>query len=229
MEPTYPVDSDRRQGLTRVAEMTVASIPGVGSALQIAMSEGLARRLSERREKWLNQLAEKVFRLEDQIGDFAHLAANDTFVDAVTTAAQIADRTSRKEKLELLRNAAINAVMPSAPDEDLQQLFFDLIARFTPTHVRLLKLLSDPPGWFDRVGIARPSYYSAARSAIIEVGMPELNGRKDLIDRYGSGLSTTGLVNGSLNGMMTENGLWTPATTELGRQFLSFIEDPETP
>jgi hypothetical protein len=178
--------------------MGIAAVPGVGGPLQIAFQEAAGRRLTERRTRWLNDLAEKVHRLEDQIGDLEHLLDQDTFMDAVTTASQIADRTSRVGKLELLRNAVVNSVLPDAPDDDTQQLFFDMLDRFTPTHVRLLKLLSDPPGWFARHNITKPNVMMGSKSVIIESGMPELANRKDLIDRYTAALSGAGLIAQSL-------------------------------
>ncbi|MGC4864744.1 hypothetical protein ACLQ3B_04820 [Micromonospora sp. DT53] len=227
MEP-YPEDSDRMQGLAKSAEMAISFVPVAGSALQVAFNELAGRRLADRRTRWLNDLAAKVHELEEQVGDFAQLIGEDAFMDAVTTAAQIADRTSRAEKLEVLRNAVVNSVMPNAPDVDTQQLFFDMIDRFTPTHVRMLQLLSDPPGWFDRHGVPRPNSSMGPKTGIIEAGMPELAGRRDLIDRYAGSLTTAGLINQSLTGMMTENGLWAPATTPLGVEFLAFIADPES-
>lgn len=50
------------------------------------------------------------------------MISTDAFMDALTTATQIADRTSRTEKLKLLRNTVVNSVMPDAPDVDTQQL-----------------------------------------------------------------------------------------------------------
>ena len=149
-------------------------------------------------------------------------------MDALTTAAQIADRTSRAEKLTLLRNTVINSVMPDAPDLDTQQLFFDMIDRVTPTPIRLLHLLSDPTGWFERHTLARPGVTTGPKSAIIEAGMPELAGRTDLITRYGAALTTAGLIGQTLSGMMTANGLWAAATTPLGEEFLTFVADPES-
>jgi hypothetical protein len=227
VEP-YPEDSDRRQGLTKTAEIGLSAVPVVGSALQIALNDLAGRRLAERRTRWLNDLAAKVYQLEEQIGDFARLTNEDAFMDALTTAAQIADRTSRIEKLEALRNAVVNSVTPDAPDLDTQQLFFDMIDRFTPTHVRMLKLLSDPPGWFERSGIPRPNISVGPKAAIIEAGMPELAGRRDLIDRYAGPLTTAGLINQALTGMLSSSGLWASGTTPLAAEFLAFIADPES-
>jgi hypothetical protein len=226
VDTTPPSHSDRREGLQKAAEMVIASLPVVGGALQVAFSDAMGRQLLARREEWLTQLAEAVNDLRDRIGDFEAAAENPDFVDAVITATQVADRTSRRLKREALRNAVLNSVLPSAPDADTQQLFFDLIDRFTPTHMQLLTHLDDPGGWFDRRGMVRPLFYSAPRTAVIEVAMPEFADRPDLIDRYANGLATNGLINSSLTGMMTGEGLWHPATTQLGREFLAFIQDP---
>jgi hypothetical protein len=227
VESTYPEDSERRHALVAAAEMAVSFIPTVGSALQVALTEKAGQKLDDRRARWFNGLATKLFELEDRLGDFDHLVDNDTFMDAVTTATQIADRTSRTEKIEILRNAVVNSVLPAAPDDDTQQVFFELIARFTPTHVRLLKMLSDPGGWFAHLGIPRPEYMSAAKTALIEAAMPEFAGREDLLGRYTGALSSGGLVTGSVSGMMTNAGLWASATSALGLEFLAFIEEPQ--
>jgi hypothetical protein len=225
---TYPEDSERKQAAKWAAEAAISFIPVAGSSLQLIFSEAAGRRLQDRRTRWLNDLAVKVNGLEDRIGDVEHLMSQDAFMDALTTAAQIADRTSRAAKLTLLRNAVINSVMPGAPDDDTQQLFLDMLDRLTPTHVRMLKLLSDPPGWFESQGIVRPTINTGPKTAIIEAGMPELGGRRDLIDRYGGALTTAGLVSQALTGLMTQNGLWAGATTPLAAEFLAFIADPET-
>jgi hypothetical protein len=224
----YPEDSERKQGLTKAAEMAVSFVPGAGSALQVAFNELAGRRLAERRSRWLNDLATKVHQLEAQIGDFETLTSRDAFMDALTTASQIADRTSRAGKLELLRNTVVNSVMPDAPDVDTQQLFFDMIDRFTPTHARLLHLLSDPPGWFQSHNIPQPTSTMGSKSTIIKAGMPELAGRDDLIAQYGAALTNAGLVGQALTGVMTANGMWAPATTPLGDEFLAFVTDPES-
>ena len=225
VEP-FPEDSDRKQGIARATEMGISFIPGVGSALQVAFNELAARRLNERRSRWLNDLALHVHTLEDRIGDFATLTSDDAFMDALTTATQIAVRTSQADKLALLRNTVVNSVLPDAPDLDTQQLFFDMIDRFTPTHVRLLHLLSDPPAWFQRHDIVLRNITMGPKTAIIEAGLPELAGRGDLISRYGGALNSAGLISQALSGVMSNNGLWAAATSPLGEEFLAFVTDP---
>jgi hypothetical protein len=106
VETTPPAYSDRREGLQKAAEMVIASLPVVGGALQIAFQDAMGRSLVARREQWLSDLAESI-KLRDQVGDFRKATENPTFVDAGITATQIADRTSRREKREILRNAVL--------------------------------------------------------------------------------------------------------------------------
>ena len=61
----YPEDSDRRQGLAKVAGMGISFVPVAGSAVQVAFNELAGRRLADRRTRWLNDLAAKVHKLED--------------------------------------------------------------------------------------------------------------------------------------------------------------------
>lgn len=237
MEP-YPEDSDRKQGLAKVAEMGISFVPVVGSALQVAFTEAAGRRLADRRTTWFNDIAVKVHALEDRIGDFAQLTSDDAFMDALTTATQIADRTSRAEKLRALRNAVVNSVMPGAPDPDSQQLLFDLIDRFTPTHVRMLTLISDPAGWFERHGAGQPDAGTVPDSYHVEDAMPELAGRWDLITRYVAGLTSAGVIDKpSVRRVQGPYGVWVRdgadnvvgehfAATPLGTEFLEFIADP---
>lgn len=58
-----------------------------------------------------------------------------------------------------------------------------MIDRFTPTHVRLLNLLSDPPGWFTRHNIPQPTSTMGSKPPSSKAGMPELADREDLIAR----------------------------------------------
>jgi hypothetical protein len=195
METNYPAPSDRRQGVEKSVEVLVAAIPVVGSTVQILFNEVMSRKLSDRRMRWLNELAEMVFDHADRIGSLEALVADDTFVDAVVRATEIAGSTSNAQKLAMLRIAVIHSVSPGAPGGDRQQLFFDLIMRFTVTQVRLLKLASDPSGWFQRAGLQRPPAQSG-RWAVVAAAMPDLAHDQDVVVAYYDGLLNARLAGG---------------------------------
>ena len=161
METTPPAHSKGRQLAQTGAEMMVNMVPVFGGTIAVALTVALNHKLNERRERWFTELAEAVEELQGRFDGFDpdSLAENEAFVDAVVTATRIVDRASQREKIEVLRNAVLNSALPAAPDQDIQQLYFALIDDLTPTHMRLLTLLDDPPGWFDaRPGLHRPQF-----------------------------------------------------------------------
>lgn len=231
METRPPSHSKGRQLAQTGAEMMVNMVPVFGGTIAVALTVALNHTLNKRREQWFTELAEAVDELQDRFVGFdpEALADNETFVDAVVTATRIVDRTSQREKIEVLRNAVLNSALPTAPDSDIQQLYFTLIDGLTPTHMRMLTLLNNPPGWFDaRPQLQRPEFsMSSSRTALISAAMPELGEKgPQMVERFYAALTSGGLVNGALSGVMTAQGAWQPVTTDFATRFLAFVHDP---
>jgi hypothetical protein len=164
MELKPPAQSDRRYGLGKSVEVLASMIPVVGGPLQIIVGETLARPQIRRMEEWLTELAVSLRTLEYRVGSFETLAENEAFVDALGAGVRIAAR-SRQDKRKALRNAVLNTALAVDPNEDRQHIFFDLIDRFPPLSLRLLKFLADrkyredvgyvaPASGSDRVAVA---------------------------------------------------------------------------
>ncbi|RSM64888.1 hypothetical protein DMB66_18400 [Actinoplanes sp. ATCC 53533] len=230
MDTNPPAHSTSREVAQTVAEAGLNLIPGVGGSVAVILMAALNYSVNQRREQWFTQVAEGIAELRDKVDAFdpQALASDDGFLDSVVTATQIAERNSQQVKRAALRNALLNAALPSAPSQEDQQQLFRLIDELTPTHIRLLGLLGDPPGWFDHTGLARPQFaISSNRTALIKAGMPDLAARGDeMITRYYRALEATGLVQAALGGMMSADGAWNPATSTLGQELLAFIRDP---
>jgi hypothetical protein len=123
-----------------------------------------------------------------------------------------------------LRNAVLNSAALDAPDADTQAIFLNLIDRFTPSHLRLLALWDDPPAWFASHGLAPPQAgMAASRTQTVEVGLPEMQGRKDFYGLIASELGSAGMLTASLSGMVSPTSLMDRLTTDFGRQFVRFI------
>lgn len=231
MKMTPPSHSTGRQLAHTGAEMIVNMVPVFGGTMAVALTIALNHTLNKRRERWFTRLAEAVDELQGRFAGFDPdaLAENEAFVDAVVTATRIVDRTSQEEKIEVLRNAVLNSALPTAPHEDVQQLYFTMIDDLTPTHMQLLTLLNDPPGWFDaRPHLQRPQFaMSSSRTALIQAAMPDLAALgTEMIERFYAALTNDGLVTGALSGMMTTQGAWQPVTTEYAARLLAFVRDP---
>jgi hypothetical protein len=124
-------------------------------------------------KEWLENLAEEVEESRQSLGDvdLDTLVSDPRFSDAAVSAARTVEHTSQGEELEALRNAVLNSVGPEAPDADTQAIFMNLVDRLTPSHLRMLALWDDPPGWFAVYGLPRPSS-SGNRARTVEAGLP---------------------------------------------------------
>jgi len=118
----------------------------------------------------------------------------------------------------------VNAALPGAPDETMQQIFLNHVDNLTPWHLRILAFFDDPVGWGKTHHITYPNWTMGAPSLVLEQSMPELAGQRGFYDQIVSDLQQRGLLaNFGLHTMMTANGMFSSRTTPLGRQFLDFI------
>ncbi|WP_330440470.1 hypothetical protein OHB44_09795 [Micromonospora sp. NBC_00821] len=230
MDTKPPAHSRSREIAQTVTEAGLNLIPVAGGSVAVILMAALNYSVNQRREQWFTDVAEGLAELREKVDAFdpQGLAEDEGFLDSVVTATQIAERNSQQVKRDALRNALLNAALPSAPGHDDQQQLFRLIDELMPTHIRLLGLLGDPAGWFDRTGLDRPQFaLSSNRTTLIKAGMPDLATRGDeLIRRYYRVLEAAGLVQAPLGGMMSADGAWSPAASDLGHELLAFIRDP---
>jgi len=201
------------------------SVPVVGPVLDEVFSF-VERPISIRKRKWLESIARRLTRLEEEVKDFkiANLSNNPVFISSFLTAITIAIRTHQPEKLDALKNAIINSALPNPPNEDLQLIFLNLIDTFTPWHIRILKFYQDPKRWFKEKG-QNPVYRGNSAQSLIGA-FPDLRSNRSLYEQIITDLNIRGLLSldkTTLNVGMTEYGLDESRTTELGNAFLQFI------
>ncbi len=218
------------EALYRVAETVAGLVPaGVGTLLfrQLVQSP-LERRMGE----WREEVGASLRELEARKGvDLAALGEDQQFLDAVFAASQAAMKTSRAEKIAALRNAAINAALPDTrPDETLQHLFIGLIDRFTPWHLRFLKLIQNPTEYLRAANLRYEGHIAGSLDALIQLAFPELHGQRETYDQIWADIHASGLTGTpGLHTMMTPNGVMQKRTTPLADAFLRFIESPIEP
>ena len=141
---------------------------------------------------------------------------------------QIAIRNHKKEKIEALRNALFNCVKPNAPDEDKKMIFLRLIDDLTPWHLRLLGLLNGPERWMRDHSVNNPGWSLGGFSSVIEHCLPDLRGASDFYGQLIRDLQAGGLIHqGSfLNVTMSGGAMLESRTTDMGKEFISFISRP---
>lgn len=182
-------------------------IPGAGYAIGQIVERFVAAPLQKRRDQWSTKVGEGLRDLQDRLQDFdpSKLDENDDFVSAVAEATAAAVRTAKEEKIEALRNGVLNIAAGLQIDEILRGAFFGYIERFSPAHVRVLKLLSDPS--------SSPEMKERASQMMAGAQMSDLN-REGLADT--GGMMTMG----------TSGVFLAKRTTGVGDAFLQFIASP---
>jgi len=205
----------------------ISSLPIVGAAASELLSLIVSPSLEKRKSEWMEMVGNGLLDLEQKMGIVLEdLHNNDKFIDAAMDATQIALRTSQREKLNALRNALLNSVLPNSPDESLQKMFFSFIDIFTLYHIKLLELFQNPKKWFERHGIKYPEFYiSSSLSQLIEKAFQGL--KRELYDQIWKDLFLRGLVSTEgLHVMMTASGADSKRTTAIGDAFIEFIANP---
>ncbi|MFC1793207.1 hypothetical protein ACFL3Q_06430 [Planctomycetota bacterium] len=199
--------------LHTLAKAGIAAVPFGGSATEL-LSLVLAPSLEKRRDKWLEDTANDLKALETKVEGFKieNLKENEAFVDVMLHSWKISMRNHQKEKLEALRNAVLNAALPSAPEEDLQHMFLTFVDSFTPWHIRILQRLDELEVIYNEKNL--------------NGFFPELEDRQDFCSQIFRDLHSCGLtplLYSTDDIVVYKHQPIEHNVTHLGKQFLQFI------
>jgi hypothetical protein len=205
-QPTFEdIEHAGRKGLVSLFPV----LGGIASELLGVLSSPVA----QRRDDWLSDLQRRLLALEGQVNGFRFddLGKNPQFVSAVLQANNAALRTHQSEKLTALQNAVVNVAVAKAPSEDMQQIFLNLVDGFTPTHLQVLKHFqgkrqASPVAWREQRDLTDQAVYDLHERGLLRDTRPLAARNRD---------SPESLV------------IYDWEVTNLGRQFLQFIESPE--
>ncbi|MGB7296678.1 MAG: hypothetical protein WBC70_13925 [Candidatus Aminicenantales bacterium] len=205
----------------------LSEIPLAGGLASEIFNLVIAPPLAKRRDKWMESIAEGLKDLESKIEGFKieYLVGNDSFITTVMHASQTALKNHQEEKLNALRNAVLNAAIPSAPEEDLQLMFLSFVDTLTSWHIRILKYFDDPKRWGKEQNIKFHELEFGAPAHALEDAFPELKGKRAFYDLIIRDLYSRGLMSiESLRTTMTKQGIFASRTTDIGERFIAFIE-----
>jgi len=214
----------------RVARATLASIPLAGGAAVELFNALFAPPIERRRDEWLSDLAERITKLEqDGRLTIEELRENEEFVSIIMQATQAAVREHQREKIDALRNAVLNTALEQDLEYSKREMFLRLIDELGVWHLRLLALLADPPGWFERNGKEIPKFtVTSSLHQVVQAGMPELASDQGFLKVVAKDLDDRHLASsGNLMAIMSPRGAIEKRTSALGNEFLDFIKDPE--
>ena len=129
-----------------------------------------------------------------------------------------------RAKLAALREAVQNPAAVHPPAESVRQLFMSWADQFTVWHLRLLAFFDDPKEWFEARGRPFPLQMMGSLSQILISAYPELKPQRAFYDLVAKELWSCGLMNtDGLHGMMSASGTEASRTSDLGKQFLRFV------
>lgn len=228
VEP-YPTEDDRSFGYhaaRTTLDAAASLVPGAGYAVGELVKHFIGEPLERRREEWLTSIGEGVAELQDRFDGFnpSSLSDNEEFISAVYETTQHAMKTHRKEKREALRNAVLNIALGYRLDEVERGAFLGAVDRFSPLHIAVLKLLSNPE--------ENPEYVKSVHNIVMgsrdqfigpAIGLHASDGS---LSRVLSDLRREGFTDGSESGGMGGRSLLQKATTRDGDRFIQFISSP---
>jgi hypothetical protein len=205
------------------------SLLGPPGAIAAFVLDRLAGPVVRRRhDDWCADLHERVRKLEANKALTEDDLKGELFADAVIAASRAAAATSSQEKRDALRNAVLNVALKHAPAEaDIQQLLLRYVDELTPTHVQLLKVVSEP-------GSIENTFGGSVEKMPIEEFFP--GGPKAAkaagAERFLEDLISRGLVSFEQRRQaqpalaVLRHPKWDFKATPFGRQFLDFISEP---
>lgn len=228
--PELPAEKGgKREFVEKAVEAAGGSVPFVGGALAVILAHAFSHAYEQRLRDWMEQLADVVQELLDRVDelDVESLADDSAFLDAVATATRIAEKTSSAHKRAALQNALLNVGTGSGPGEDKTSMFLRYIDDLTPSHMRLLRFLSDPRGAFGEAGLEWPNMGFGSLRSIFERLHPEIAKDEAFLNAILGNLHRAGLTLDTGMGVVMSDGAFDDGrVTSLGNQFTAFVTGP---
>lgn len=221
----YPVETPATDLVVGSTKAVISMIPIAGSPLIEILNMIVTPSLQKRRDKWFEELGEKLTKLESSgYLSLEDLQENDIFIDISMKTTELALKTSQSEKLEALRNALLNSANTDSFDISLQQIFLSYIDTFTVWHIKLLKLFDNPQEY----ELKLQNLSMGGLNNLIYAAYPELTSKDEFVRQVFKDLYSKGLLNTeSLGATITLQGILSRRTTAMGQDFIKYISEVE--
>lgn len=224
MSEITPPKENKGDSALSALKVAIELAPG-GSVITYLLNLIVKPPVQKRIEEWMSDVTNTINKHNQ---DLDSLRDNERFITTFIQASQIAARNHNSEKLSALRNAVLNSSVPPSYPESLQIHFLHLVDRFTEWHLRILKIFSDGD-WLNEAKFGAFGNGRSATERVIKYYYPDLNDKDLLIDLVFEDLQATRLIHTEWNGpgpMALQRAASVPSITSMGRDFLSFIQEP---
>ncbi len=207
-----------------MANVAISEVPFIGGIVSVIIKNKFPEKYHERMRGWLHELAETLDGIKEKGIDIKSLCENDEFMTSVNNATRIAIATHQKEKHEMLKNALFNIGIGKGPQFDKQAIFMNAVNVFTPSHVRILKLLHEQIVFINKNHIQYDLKHVQQCECAVQVIFPEMNGDVELIRYIIAELKSYGFSKMSGG---HEPFPQVSQATNMGIEFISFISKNE--
>jgi hypothetical protein len=207
----------------------VGAVPLVGAFGAASIASVFQARSARRVQALIENILNRLQVLEDQgvLESVRDLLSAPSFSPVLIEALAIAERNALGDKLRALESGVVNSIGDSQ-NTDLKLMFLRCIEDLTVSHLLLLELLDSPKGYFEKHNLEWFDLAMGGKVTVIREAFPDWD--TYFSDQLIADLNSRGLVGiTTQHGMTTLTGMAESSTTSLGKTFISFIKDKNTP
>lgn len=200
---------------------TILSVIPIGGTLATAVYDTIKGNvLQKRQKKWMNIVEQRLVNLEIALDD---LGQNENFATMLIKTTEVAMKTQKEEKLNYLANALLNSINAKI-DEDKLIVFMALVEKYTVCHIKILDFFNEPTK-FSNINENNYSNSTGSPTAVLSRVYPDV---MEMFDICWKDLYNDSLVSSvSIRAIMTGQGMIAKRTTQLGDEFLKFLNKNE--
>lgn len=167
----------------------------------------------QRSEQWMSSVSQGLEQLARMLpaSTVDGIYQSRVFHTVLGIAAEYAGGCRQPEKLNVLRNAVLNAALPGAPEERAQVIYLKVVDILTPWHFRLLRDFSQ---------------VALVDAALIDSQLPSIAKQRRFYDNLVNDLEGLGLILFPHRAPTSHIERERPVITDQGRRLLRYISSP---
>lgn len=135
----YPPTETTADQIYNIIESLLGGLPLGGSVAVTLFNTFLSKPIEERKQKWMERVAEVITNLCKNKMDTENLLANDRFIDAVLTISRMALEISDEEKLNNYKKLLIGLYQDKEITFDQQQIAISALGDISSNQLIILK------------------------------------------------------------------------------------------
>jgi len=232
LEDLVPAHEPAKDVLAFAGKAAVSLVPLVGPLAAESLGFALERRQSQRQYEFNVEIARALTAVVERIDEGTALddiVGSDEFIAVVTRAQRAASETASHEKRRRLASAVANGGSWAPFSATEREQFTRLVEDFSALHIWLLQYFTDPAGWLAArdLGAQYSNVIAGGITGPLEaaLGSPQ-HAWQGAVAQAAADLDRNGLASIPLTTMMTGQGIVAPRTSDKGRRFLTFMQEP---